>query len=262
MTNPNPAPDPAPDAVPATQVGYGVRAARSGFLLPHPALDTAALIESIRVQLRTWVVSAYGVRVPEPGVLVTTADLSVFISRVTLAAKESGVCQDGAVGWGMAQLFHAEVDALRAAQGGDSRAYLLGTLYSLIGARAGLLNGDDYPTTLALSPFPGHVPALNEASLIETIRAQVLIFLKTPGVYMPQRWQMRDAADLSGFIAEVAQAAEALYGDMDDDDSIRGLGHLINARAHALKAAYNHGNRYLFAALDSLILAVANLDSL
>ncbi|MGW3933871.1 hypothetical protein ACWECC_38330 [Streptomyces microflavus] len=231
---------------------------------PHPKpVPTGALAEAIRVQLRTWVNAELGFTVPAPQTL--TAEPADSIARligeitahVQLYGADTGA---NAEPWGLVHLFHAHADGLYAAHGrGD--AYLLGALYSLIAARAHIR--DHYEGRIELDPFGGHRPTIDDSALIETARVQLTTWVPdTFGtiVQLPARWELHDAADLSDLLADVIGAAEAKYGDMDDDDSILGMGHLANARAHGLKAGYGHGDAHLFAALNSLVLAAASLS--
>ncbi|MFD7867011.1 hypothetical protein [Streptomyces sp. NPDC059783] len=229
---------------------------------PKPVLHTGALAEAIRVQLRTWVTAELGFTVPAPETLPakpadsTARLLGKITEHVQLYGADTGV---NAEPWGLAHLFHAHADSLYAAQGrGD--AYLLGALYSLVAARAHIR--DHSKGRIELDPFGGHRPTIDDSALIETARVQLTTWAPyTFGtvVQLPERWKLHDAADLSDVLADVLAAGEAKYGDMDDDNSIRGMAHLANARAHGLKAAYGHGDAHLFAALNSLVLAAACL---
>ncbi|MET9778607.1 hypothetical protein ABZ023_30885 [Streptomyces sp. NPDC006367] len=245
-----------------TYVADGIAAGLSTYPHPKPVMDTGALAEAIRVQLRTWVTTEFGITVPRPEMVAAAPaeEVSQLIAAVAEHVRIWGVEADGDVeAWGIAHLLNAHADALYAAHGhGD--AYLLGALYSLIVARAYLR--DSYEGRFELDPFNDDRRTINEAALIETIRVQLATWAPaTFGtvVHIPGRWEMSYAADLSDLLGEVIQAAEAKYGDMDDDDSIRGMAHLANARAHGLKAGYSHGDAHLFAALGSLVLAAANL---
>ncbi|MFE9252824.1 hypothetical protein [Streptomyces sp. NPDC007088] len=234
----------------------------STFPHPKPVLDTGALAEAIRVQLRTWVTAELGFTVPAPEMLTTKpADsiarlLGKITKHVQLYGADTGVYAEP---WGLAHLFHAHADGLYAARGrGD--AYLLGALYSLIAARAHIR--DHYEGRIELDPFGSHRPAVDDSALVETARVQLTTWVPhTFGtiVQLPERWELHAAADLSDLLADVIGAGEAKYGDVDDDDSIRGMAHLANARAHGLKAGYSHGDAHLFAALNSLVLAAASL---
>ncbi|MFF5019441.1 hypothetical protein [Streptomyces sp. NPDC001165] len=246
----------------STYVADGIAAGLSTYPLPKPVLDAGALAEAIRVQLRTWVTAEFGIAVPSPEVIAAAPAESVsrLVGDVAERVRVWGVEADGdAEAWGIAHLFNAHADVLYAANGhGD--AHLLGALYSLIAARAYLRDG--YEGRFELDPFDDDRRQLSEAALIETVRVQVATWAPdTFGtvVQIPARWEMRTAADLSDFIADVSRAAEAKYGDVDDDDSIRGMAHLANARAHGLKAGYGHGDAHLFAALGALVLAAASL---
>jgi type IV secretory pathway TrbD component len=245
-----------------TYVADGIAAGMSTYPHPKPVLDAGVLAEAIRVQLRTWVTAEFGITVPSPEAIAAAPadEVSQFLAAVTEHVRIWGVQADrDAEAWGIAHLLNAHADALYAAHGrGD--AYLLGALYSLIAARAHLRDG--YEGRFELDPFNGDRRTINEAALIETIRVQLATWAPaTFGtvVHIPGRWEMSYAADLSDVIADVIRAGEAKYGDMADDDSIRGMAHLANARAHGLKAGYSHGDAYLFAALGSLVLAAANL---
>ncbi|WP_405968899.1 hypothetical protein OG613_47295 (plasmid) [Streptomyces sp. NBC_00015] len=244
-----------------TYVADGIAAGRSTYPHRKPVMDTPALAEAIRVQLCTWATSAFGTTIPDPEQLSEPDAVSRLVSNVAEQARISGFdsADTDADAWGMAHLFNADAHSLRAAQGhGD--AYLLAALYSLICARAYLR--DSYTGRLELNPFASDRMELDEATLIETIRVQVATWApETFGtvVAVPNRWAMREAADLSDFIADVIRAGEGKYGDMDDDDSIRGMAHLANAYGYALKAGYGHGDTHLFAAVGSLVLAAASL---
>ncbi|MFE2850187.1 hypothetical protein ACFXJO_03540 [Streptomyces lavendulae] len=228
---------------------------------PKPVLHTGALAEAIRVQLRTWVTAELGFTVPAPKTLTDNpaASIARLLGEITEQVHHFGVQARGdAEPWGLTHLFHAHADGLYAAHGrGD--AYLLGALYSLIAARAHLRDG--HQERIELTPFGGHRPAVDESALIETARVQLTTWVPdTFGtVQLPERWELHDAADLSDALADVIGDAEAKYGDMDDDNSIRGMAHLANARAHGLKAGHGHGDAHLFATLNSLVLAAASL---
>ncbi|MCZ1012018.1 hypothetical protein [Streptomyces lydicus] len=246
----------------STYTADAIAAGTSTYPRPKPVLYTGALAEAIRVQLRTWVTAELGFTVPAPEML--TAEPADSIARllgeitehVQLYGADTGVSAEP---WGLAHLFHAHADGLYAAHGrGD--AYLLGALYSLIAARAHLRDGHE--GRIELDPFGGHRPTVDDSALIETARVQLTTWVPdTFGtiVQLPERWELHDAADLSDLLADVIGAGEAKYGDMDDDNSIRGMAHLANARAHGLKAGYGHGDAHLFAALNSLVLAAASL---
>jgi hypothetical protein len=246
----------------STYTADAVAAGLSLYPHPKPVLHTAALAEAIRVQLRTWVPAELGFTIPAPEIL--TAEPADSIARllgeitehVQLYSADTGV---NAEPWGLAHLFHAHADGLYAAHGrGD--AYLLGALYSLIAVRAHIR--DHYEGRIELDPFGGHRPTVDESALIETARVQLTTWVSDAFgtiVPLPERWELHDAADLSDLLGDVIGAGEAKYGDMDDDDSIRGMAHLANARAHGLKAAYGGGDAHLFAALNSLVLAAATL---
>lgn len=229
---------------------------------PKPVLDTGALAEAIRVQARTWVTAAFGLTVPSPEEVAAAPAETVarFLGEVAEHVRIWGVEAGGdAEPWGIAHLLNAHADSLYAVHGrGDG--HLLGALYSLIAARAHVRDG--YEGKFALDPFADDRRPITETALIETIRMQLTTWVPdTFGtvVQIPARWEMRCAADLSDVIGDVMGAAETKYGDMDDDDSIRGMAHLANGRAHGLKAGYGHGDVYLFAALGSLVLAAAAL---
>ncbi|MGZ2355695.1 hypothetical protein LRE75_03145 [Streptomyces sp. 372A] len=229
---------------------------------PKPVLHTDALAEAIRVQLQTWVTAEMGVTVSGPELLAAVGSahgiaglLGVVNDHVRLyGVQASGIAEP----WGIAHLLHAQADALYAAQGrGD--AYLLAVLYSVIAARAHLRDG--YEGLIELDLFGGNRPTIDESALIEIVRVQLTTWVPDmlgTIVPLPQRWALQNTADLSDLLADVIGAAEAKYGDMDDD-SLRAMAHLANARAHGLKAAYGHGDAHLFAALYSLILASASL---
>lgn len=240
---------------------YAIAVGTSTSPRPKPVLDTGALAEAIRVQLRTWVTAELGFTVPlSETVAAAPADRTArLLGELTDHVHHYGVDMDGdAEPWGLAHLFNAHADALYAAHGrGDG--HLLGALYSLIAARAHLRDG--YEGRFELDPFGADRYTINESALIETVRVQLATWVHhTFGtiVQLPERWELNDAADLSDLIGEVLGSAEAKYGDMDDD-SIRGMAHLATARAHGLKAGYGHGDAHLFAALNSLVLAAASL---
>lgn len=245
-----------------TYTADGIAAGTSRYPHAKLALDTAALAEAIRVQLRTWVTAELGIEVPTPEMIAAdpAESIALLLGKITDNVHVYDVTTGGdAEPWGLAHLFHAHGDALYAAHGrGD--AHLLGALYSLIAARAHLR--DTYEGRIALTPFTGGRYTLNEDALIETVRVQATTWVPLTfgtAVRMPHRWEMRTAADLSDFLADVIAAAEAKCGGMDDDANIRGMAHLANARAHGLKAGYGYGDSYLFAALGSMVLAAANL---
>ncbi|WP_327411233.1 hypothetical protein OG458_41595 (plasmid) [Streptomyces sp. NBC_01281] len=244
-----------------TYAANGIAVGMSTYPHSKPVLDTSTLAEAIRVQLRTWVTAELGFTVPAPEMITAgPADgVARLLGEITDHVHLYGVQAGGdAEPWGYAHLFHAHADALYAAHGcGD--AYLLGALYSLIAARAHLR--DSYEGRIELDPF-GSRRAVDERALIETVRVQLTTWVPdTSGtiVQLPDRWELKVAADLSDVLGDVIGAAEAKYGDMDDDDSIRGMAHLANARAYGLKAGYGHGDANLFAALNSLVLAGASL---
>jgi hypothetical protein len=244
----------------STYTADGIAAGMSTYPHPKPVLDTSALAEAIRVQLRTWVTAELGITIPTPELVTAEpADtIAQLLGEITEHVHIHGVEAHGdAEPWGIVHLFNAHADSLYAAHGrGD--AHLLGALYSLIAARVHLRDG--YEGRFELDPFGGDRRTINERALIESVRVQIAAWVPdTFGtvVQIPERWEMRYAADLSDVIADVIGAAEAKYGDMDDDDSIRGMAHLANARAHGLKAGYGHGDAHLFAALNSLVLAAA-----
>ncbi|MCX4826305.1 hypothetical protein OG883_45825 [Streptomyces sp. NBC_01142] len=244
-----------------TYTADAVAAGTSLYPHPKPLLDTGALAEAIRVQLRTWVPGAYGITIPTPETFAAapTERTAGLLGEITGHIRFRGAEQDDASPWALAHLFKAHRDSLHADHGrGD--AHLLGALYSLIVARAHVRDGSD--GRFDLDPFGADRSAIDERSLIETIRVQLATWVSdTFGtiVPIPNRWEMRTAADLSDLIGAVMGAAETKYGDMDDDDSIQGMAHLANVRVHGLKAGYGHGDAHLFAALNSLILAAAAL---
>lgn len=246
----------------STYTADGIAAGTSAYPHPKPVLDTEALAEAIRVQLRTWVTAEFGITVPTPERdTARPADSTAqLLGEITEHVHLHGVETDGdAEPWGIAHLLNAHADSLYAAHG-NGDAYLLGALYSLIAARAHLRDG--YEGRFELDPFGGDRRTINDRALIETIRVQLATWAPdTFGtvVQLPERWQMRCAADLSDAIGNVIGAAEGKYGDADDDDSTRGMAHLANARAHGLKAAHGYGDAHLFAALSSLVLAAASL---
>jgi len=246
----------------STYTADGIAAGRSLYPHPKPVLDTASLAEAIRVQARTWVTAAFGLTVPGPEAVATAPaeTIAQFLGEVAEHVHIWGVEAGGdAEPWGIAHLLNAHADSLYAAHGGGD-GYLLGALYSLIAARAHVRDGHE--GKYELDPFADDRRPLNETALIETIRMQLSTWVPdTVGtvVQIPARWGIGYAADLSDVIGDVIGAAEAKYGDMDDDDSIQGMAHLANARAHGLKAGYGHGDAYLFAALGSLVLAAAAL---
>jgi hypothetical protein len=249
---------------PQTQTGYGVRAALNGYPVSKPPLTPAALAEAIRVQLRTWVVSAYGAPVPEnPEAVNGPQSLAAMVARVVRAAEDFEEGEDDATAWGIAHLIHADADAIRNAHGyTNGGGYLLGCLYSVIVAGAYLWRDYD-GEPVAFSPYPGDRPALDESALIETGRTLVQMHvLQEAGVVVPPRGSWLDAPQFSDLIADVADSFERAYGDMDGDDEIRALAHLVNAREHALKAGYGHGAAYVLACLNSLVLAVASMGHL
>lgn len=234
----------------------GIRAGLSTYPHPKPVINAGVLIEACRVQARTWATRACGARIPDH--LSGATALAALIAEIADAAEcHPDRAEDDAAMYGIAHLTSAHADALRASHGhGDG--YLLGALFSLISAGAALERG--FEGASLMEPFTGRMPVLDESALIETARVQLNTW--TPQVlqapeYAPER--IKDAPALSDVIAEVLDAAEARYGDMDDDNSIQGMAHLANARAHGLKAAYGHGNAYLLALLHPLICASASL---
>jgi type IV secretory pathway TrbD component len=246
----------------STYTADAIAAGMSTYPHPKQVLDTGALAEAIRVQLRTWVTVEFGVTVPTPEMVAAAPADSIaqILGEITEHVHLWGVKAGGdAEPWGIAHLFNAHADSLYAANGrGD--AHLLGALYSLIAARAHLRDGHE--GRFELDPFADERRTVNETTLIETIRVQLATWVPAAFgtvVRLPRRWEMRDAADLSDVIGDVIGAAEATYDGMDDDDSIRGMAHLANARAHGLKAGYSHGDAHLFAVLGALVLAAAAL---
>ncbi|MGW0846779.1 hypothetical protein ACWD26_43035 [Streptomyces sp. NPDC002787] len=234
----------------------GITAGLSTYPHPKPVMDTGALVEACRVQARTWVTRTYGVRVPDE--LSGAGALADLIGEVTDWAEHDPDNPEGdATLYGLAHLENAHADALRAYHGhGDG--YLLGALFSLISAGAALYDG--FEDVSLMDPFDGRMPVLDESALIETVRVQLNTWAPTWLQTLPYAaGEIKDAPALSDVIGDVLNTAQARYGDMDDDDSIRGMAHLANARAHGLKAGYSHGNAYVFAALGSLVLAAASL---
>jgi hypothetical protein len=220
-------------------------------------MGTAALVEACRVQLRTWVTRTVGVGVPsELSGAGALSDLTKEITQ-TIAELCGPDTVDDATLYGLAHLDSAYADTLRAHQGhGDG--YLLGALFSLISADAALYRG--FKDASLMDPFSGRMPVLDESALIETVRVQLNTWAPAALHTCPHAaGEIKDAPALSDVLGTTLDAAQALYGDMDDDDSIRGMAHLANARAHGLKAGYGHGDAHVSAALGSLILAAANL---
>ncbi|MCZ1012027.1 hypothetical protein [Streptomyces lydicus] len=245
-----------------TYTADGIAAGTSTYPHPKPVLDTRALAEAIRMQLCTWVTAEFGIIVPTPEMVAAApaASIAQFLGEIAEHVHIWGVETDGdAEPWGIAHLFNAHADGLYAAHGrGD--AHLLGALYSLIVARAHLRDG--YEGRFELDPFADDLRSLNETALIETVRVQLATWVPaTFGtiVQLPERWEMRHAAELSDVLGVVIGAAEAKYGDMDDDSIQGGMAHLANARAHGLKAGYGHGDAHLAASLGALVLAAAVL---
>ncbi|MCX4681391.1 hypothetical protein OG413_40045 [Streptomyces sp. NBC_01433] len=246
----------------STYTADGIAAGMSTYPHPKPVLDTGALAEAIRVQLRTWVTAELGITVPAPELVAASPATSIawLLGEITEVVHLYGVETNGdAEPWGITHLLNARADGLNAAHGrGDG--HLLGALYSLIAARAHLRDG--FEGRFELDPFGADRYTINERSLVETVRVQLATWAPaTFGtvVQLPDRWELRTAADLSDIIGDVIRAAEVKYGDVDDDDSIRGMAHLANARAHGLKAGYGHGDAHLFAALGALVLTAAAL---
>ncbi|MER7688730.1 hypothetical protein [Streptomyces sp. NPDC097610] len=236
----------------------GITAGLGTYPHPKPVMDTGALVEACRVQARTWVTRAYGVRVPDelPGA-GALADLIAEVTDAAWRSRDSVADDANATRYGFAHLDNAYPAALRARLGrGDG--YLLGALFSLISAGAALRSG--FEDAALMDPFSGHMPVLDDSALIETARVQLNTW--APAVLQTRPYaagEIKDAPTLSDVIADVLDAAQARYGDMDDDTSIRSMAHLANARAHSLKAGYSHGDAYVFAALGSLVLAAASL---
>ncbi|NEC96233.1 hypothetical protein G3I57_13070 [Streptomyces albidoflavus] len=248
---------------PSSYAADGIAAGTRVYPYPTaPAMDTAALAEIIRVQATTWVPREFGIMVSGPRgfAAAPTGAVSQLFGLLTEQVHVWGVSVGGdAEPWGIAHLLSGHADALWAVQGrGD--AHLLGALYSLIAARAHLHEGHE--GAVSLDPFADDRRPLDEMALIETIRVQLATCAPvtfTLAGQIPERWEMRDAADLSDLLGAVLDAAEAAHGDRTDTDSVRGMAHLANARAHGLRAAYGHGDAYLVGALNSLILAAASL---
>ncbi|KNE83303.1 hypothetical protein AB0B04_19055 [Streptomyces xinghaiensis] len=230
---------------------------------PHraPVMDEGALVEACRVQAGTWVTRRFDVAVPAElsgtGALVDlTAAICDAAGDTPDWATPKGA-DDGVTWYGLAHLDNAHADALRAYHGhGD--AHLLGALYSLISAGAALRGGCG--DVRGMDPFEDRLPVLDEQALIQTVRVQLNTWipavLEIPG-YAAE--EIRSAAGLSDVLEQVADAARAAFGGMDDGDSIRGMTHLAHARAHGLKAGYGDGDAFVFAALGSLVLAAACL---
>ncbi|MFF7117413.1 hypothetical protein ACFY91_34595 [Streptomyces albogriseolus] len=165
---------------------------------PKPVLDAGTLAEAIRVQLRTWVTVEFGITVPAPemGTARPADSTAQLLGEITEHVHLYGVEADGdAEPWGIAHLLNAHADSLYAARGhGD--AYLLGALYSLIAARAHLRDG--YEGRIELDPFGGDRRTVNERALIETARVQIATWAPEAFgtvVQLPERWEMRCAAD-------------------------------------------------------------------
>ncbi|MFE7157014.1 hypothetical protein [Streptomyces sp. NPDC057636] len=237
-------------------VADGIAAGRSTFPHPKPNMDANALVEACRVQASTWVTGEFGVTVPAQ--LSWLGALVELIAGVIDAAEPlPGAIETDTTWYGLAQLDNAHGHALRAYHDHDD-SYLLGCLFALINARAALLDG--YSDVSVTDLFDGRLPSLDEPTLIETIRIQLNTWV--PTLFVVPVWAPGDLASgphLSDAIAHVLDAAQAAYGDMDDDDSVRGMAHLANARAHSLKVGYGHGDAELFAVLQALVLVAANL---
>ncbi|MFD6329155.1 hypothetical protein ACFWGI_06200 [Streptomyces niveus] len=226
----------------------GVRAGLSTYPFPKPRLDDQALVESCRVQAQTWVTSRFRVEVPD--------ELSGPGALADLIAEIQDAAENDAEEERLRHLDNAYEAALHAYHERGS-GYLLGTLFSLISAGATIVDAPDDPRRRA--PFEDRMPVVDERALIETVRVQLNTW--APALLKVPTWapgEIASVVDLSDVIALVADAAQAAYGH-PDDDSMRGMAHLANARAHSLKAGYGHGAPHVLAALDALVLATANL---
>src|SRR5690606_36450199 len=145
----------------STYAADAIAAGMSTYPHPKPILDMGALAEVIRVQFLTWA----GIQVPDPETVAAAPADSIarLLGELTERVHLYGVEADGdAEPWGLAHLFNAHADALYAAHG-RGHAHLLGTLYSLIAARAHLRDGHE--GRFELDPFGGDRYTINEKAL-------------------------------------------------------------------------------------------------
>ncbi|MFI6469801.1 hypothetical protein ACIBL5_05985 [Streptomyces sp. NPDC050516] len=99
---------------------------------------------------------------------------------------------------------------------------------------------------------------ITEAALVDTIRVQLATWTGGAlGVRVPD--QIASLTELAVLVHRVYELAEDEWGDLDDEASIRGLAHLINAVADCISAACGHGLAPLLSALASLIVATRAL---
>ncbi|MEU5434505.1 hypothetical protein AB0G73_14175 [Streptomyces sp. NPDC020719] len=95
---------------------------------------------------------------------------------------------------------------------------------------------------------------ITETALVDAIHLQLATWTGwTLGVRPPQ--QPTSLTDLAALIRLVRNLAEDAWGDLDDDRSIRGIAHLMNADIDCTRAAAGHGPAHLLSALTSLITA-------
>ncbi|MFM9625102.1 hypothetical protein ACKI14_45180 [Streptomyces turgidiscabies] len=95
---------------------------------------------------------------------------------------------------------------------------------------------------------------VTEADLIEAVRIQLCTWATSEtGVRIPET--VATTAELRDLVGHFVERAEEEWAEFDDDDTHRGLAHLINAEAEVTWAAHDRGDRHLLAALTSLILA-------
>ncbi|MBV9026405.1 MAG: hypothetical protein JO362_22030 [Streptomycetaceae bacterium] len=109
-------------------------------------------------------------------------------------------------------------------------------------------------TRWAHEAFTPTSPKVTESALIDAIRVQLRTWVtRSLGIAIPDR--IETAPDLSDLVHDIAEHAEEQWGDFDDDSSIMGVAHVINAHADTLRAAYGHGDGHLLQALTSLNIA-------
>ncbi|WP_033287065.1 hypothetical protein [Streptomyces sp. NRRL F-525] len=100
---------------------------------------------------------------------------------------------------------------------------------------------------------------VTEADLIEAVRIQLCTWATSnTGVAIPET--VATTAELRDLVRHFVETAEEEWAEFDDDDTHRGLAHLINAEAEVTWAAHGRGDRHILAALISLVLAAPALS--
>lgn len=247
------------------QVRHGITSALRGVHHNTQSASPAAVAEVVRVQLRTWVVQQWGVS-PEllenPDVFKDVDGFGDVVGRVVRIAEANEEGDDDSTAWGMAHLIQADADAVRLVAG-FGNGYALGSLYSLIVAAGWMWSGVYEGGSVPFTPYDPDRPVISERAVIETARTMVEMFTPSDaGVFIPHRGSWLDAPRFSDLIAELADSFEERYGDMDDDDSIRAMAHMVSAREHSLRAGYGHGTGEVLATIQALSLVIASASHL